>query len=248
MITKSKIFVVLLLFAVVGFFLFRVVEERAERRRMIADRMTMQYGALMVGVAVASPYGMAPMSFNVALMSEIAGRLALRPAFFNTPWDRIFDELDSGIYDAVIPSVPVAPQAARNFTRPYVANPLVMVLLNDSPLAAASPAELDGFAVAFPAYDQAQYSFAELAQGRLDAVVTHFLAAHRFVAPADSPFVIAWKSPEPDLFALGIETGNDRLAGAVNGALQAMFADGTMLRISMEIFGVDMVTQAREAW
>ncbi|MCL2381518.1 MAG: hypothetical protein FWC64_07975 [Treponema sp.] len=39
-----------------------------------------------------------------------------------------------------------------------------------------------------------------------------------------------------------------RLTGAVNRALEDMFEDGTMRRISLDALGMDAVTQARQAW
>ena len=110
MITKSKIIVLAVLFAVLVFFILRVVEERAERQRMIADRITMRYGALMAGIAADSPYGEIPIAFATAVAGEIAARLGLRPAFFHSSWDAIFDEFDTGIYDIIIYVPPAAPR------------------------------------------------------------------------------------------------------------------------------------------
>jgi len=122
MITKSKIIVVALLFVVTVFFIQSVVEERAERRRMIADRITMRYGALMAGIAVDSPYGVTSLEFTMAVTAEIASRLGLRPAFFHSSWDNIFAEFETGIYDIIIYVPPAAPYNALS----------VMIPLRDS--------------------------------------------------------------------------------------------------------------------
>ena len=165
--------------AVAGFFAWFVIDERIERSRMAAERMTLRYGVLMVGFASGyAPYGIESDDFNLAIISELAARLGLRPAFFVASGDRIFADLDSGIYDIIMPSVPLTPerQAAHKFSKPHIGN----------------------------------------AAG--------------------------------DLFAIAAQKGNDRLRAAINGALADMFNDGTMLKISMDAFGIDLVTLAREQW
>ena len=277
MITKSKVIVVAVIFALAVFIVLFLAEERVARNRREAARITIRHGVMLVGMdsrytpmEYLRPYGITPMSFNVALGSEIAARLGLRVIFSTSPWDRIFDEFDTGIYDIILSSVTITPQrqAAYNFSRPYLANPIVMVTRKGSP--AASPMEASGLNIAFQAdttaesfmerlaagglghiprrHDQVARSFAELEQGRLDAVITDLLVARHFLAPADSPFEIAWKSPEPPLFAIALKKGNDRLAEAINRALENMFNDGTMFRLSMDTLGMDLVTQARQAW
>jgi len=183
MITKSKVVVVAILFVVLALFAVFVADERIERNRMATQRITMRYGALMIGLGAGStPYGITPVDFNMAMGSELAARLGLRPAFFTSPWERIFVEFDTGIYDIVISSVPITPQrqAVFGFSKPYMATNTLTV--------------------------------------------------------------------EPALFGIVIKKENDRLTEAVNRALEDMFNDGTILRISMDTLGEDLVTQARQAW
>jgi polar amino acid transport system substrate-binding protein len=42
-----------------------------------------------------------------------------------------------------------------------------------------------------------------------------------------------------------MKKGNDALTQAIDKALDELFTDGTMLRISQSIFGMDLVTAAR---
>ena len=53
---------------------------------------------------------------------------------------------------------------------------------------------------------------------------------------------------QPDLFGIILQKGNDRLTEAINRVLEDMFNDGTALRLSLNFFGMDLVTQARQAW
>jgi polar amino acid transport system substrate-binding protein len=43
-----------------------------------------------------------------------------------------------------------------------------------------------------------------------------------------------------------MKKGNDALTTAINRALDELFADGTMRRISQDVFGMDLVTAARQ--
>jgi polar amino acid transport system substrate-binding protein len=49
-----------------------------------------------------------------------------------------------------------------------------------------------------------------------------------------------------EVFAICLKKGNDALTEAIDRALDELFADGTMLRLSQEIFNIDMVTAARK--
>ena len=257
MITKPKIIVLAIFLAVVGLLAWLLVDDHLRWYRREARRITIRYGFLVAGIdsgytpaGYFKPYRSMLMDFNIAMGSEIAARLGMRVAFITSSQDGIFSGLDEDRYDIIIPSVPITPerQAAHTFTSPYLANPLVMVTLKNSPL--RSPAEVAGEALSYipRRHDQVYSSFAELELGRIDAVITDIFAASYFIARADSPFEIAWKSPDPDLFGIFLKKGNDRLAEAINRALEDMFYDGTMLRISMATFGIDIVTQARYNW
>ena len=97
-------------------------------------------------------------------------------------------------------------------------------------------------------YDQVIRCFDELRLGRVHAIITDLLVAYDYIAPADSPFEIVWRSDEPEVFGICLKKDNDALTEAFNKALEELFEDGTMLRISYDIFGMDMVTQARQQW
>jgi ABC-type amino acid transport substrate-binding protein len=43
-----------------------------------------------------------------------------------------------------------------------------------------------------------------------------------------------------------MKKGNDALTTAINGAIDSLFADGTMQRISNQIFGMDLASVVRK--
>ena len=249
------------------------------RRREPAG-MTIRPGVLTVGVDISyppmeffGPDGVTPMGFNIEMAKIIAERLGLRHEFVNSSWEGIFAGLDTNRWDAIISSVTIteARKERHNFSKPYIANTLALVLLKDTTVRARTPEELAGLDVAFQGattadfymvalaertglnfnlrrYDTIMRCFDELRLGRVDAIITDLLVAYDYIAPADSPFEIVWRSTEPEVFGICIRKGNDALTQAIDGVLEGMFADGTMLRLSYDTFGMDMVTQARQQW
>jgi polar amino acid transport system substrate-binding protein len=215
--------------------------------------------------------GITPIGFDVVMAKALAEKMGLKVNFIDTAWDGIFAGVDTGKYDCIISSVTVteARNAAHNFTKPYVGNAMALVLLKGSDIKAKNPSELTGLGVAYQEettadffmanlaaqglqfipyeYDKVMYCFEELELGRVDAIVTDSLVAVDYVAPADSPFELVWQGEADEVFGICLKKGNDALTAELDKALDALFADGTMLRISKEIFGgVDMVSAARQ--
>jgi polar amino acid transport system substrate-binding protein len=215
--------------------------------------------------------GVTPIGFDVALGKALAEKLGLKVKFIDTAWDGIFAGVQTGKYDAIMSAVTItdARIAAHNFTKPYVGNAMALVLLKNSAIKARNPTELTGLSVAYQAettadfymadlaekglkftpyeYDKVMNCFDELLLGRVDTIVTDSLVAVDYVAAADSPFEIVWQGDADEVFGVCLKKGNDALTAELDKALDALFADGTILRISREIFvGIDMVSAARK--
>jgi len=243
--------------------------------------LTIREGVLSIGMDIGYPPmeyygtdGSTPFGFDIEMGKAIASKLNLQPEFINTAWDGIFAGVETNRYDIIISSVTItdARLQAHNFSKPYIANTLAMVVLKNKPAPARTPEETAGLNVAFQAdttadfymeelaantglryiprrYDQVLHCFSELEMGRVDLIVTDLLVAYEYIARPNSPFEIVWRSPEPEVFGICIKRGNDGLTAAIDNALTELFNDGTMLRISSEIFsGMDLVTEARQQW
>jgi polar amino acid transport system substrate-binding protein len=94
-------------------------------------------------------------------------------------------------------------------------------------------------------YDKVINCFDELKLGRVDAIICDSLVAFDYIAPSDSPFEIVWQGQADEKFGICLKKGNDALTSAIDGALDALFADGTMMKISTDVFKMDMVSAAR---
>jgi len=217
--------------------------------------------------------GKTPIGFDVDMGKAIAAKLGVRADFVDVAWDGIFAGVDTSRYDTIMSSVTIteARQRAHNFSKPYFVNTLAMVLLKNSPISARSPEECAGLNVAFQAdttadfymqdleeeglrfsprrYEKVMHCFDELKLGRVDVILTDLPVAIDYVAPADSPFVIVWENPEPEIFGICMKKGNNALTDAINKALEELFADGTMSAICKKhLLGDDPVVKARRLW
>ncbi|MFP3090182.1 ABC transporter substrate-binding protein [Treponema sp. TIM-1] len=209
--------------------------------------------------------------FDVQMARAIAAKLGLEVEFIDTAWDGIFAGVDTGKYDCIMSAVTITEErlAKNNFTKPYIGNAQALVLLKGSSIKARRPEDLNGLGVAYQAettsdiymaqlqqsqglqftpyeYDKVINCFDELKLGRVDAIVCDSLVAFDYIAPADSPFEIVWQGQADEKFGICLKKGNDALTAAIDKALDELFADGTMLKISQEIFKMDMVSAARK--
>ncbi|MDR1219496.1 MAG: ABC transporter substrate-binding protein [Treponema sp.] len=214
--------------------------------------------------------GKTPIGFDVSMAKAIAAKLGLRVEFVDTAWDGIFAGVDTRKYDCIMSAVTVTPerQAVYNFTKPYIGNAQALVLRKDATITAAKPEELGGLRVAYQAettsdiymtklaqgglafepyeYDKVLNCFDDLRLGRVDAIVCDSLVAFDYIAPANSPFKLVWQGEADEVFAICFKKGNDQLTNAVDQALDALFADGTIFKISQDVFKMDMVSSARK--
>jgi len=238
--------------------------------------ITIKPGVLMVGMEIGYPPmeymaedGKTPIGFDVEMAKAIAGKMGLKVEFVDTAWDGIFAGVDTTKYDCIMSSVTITParQNAHNFSIPYIENTLAIVLLKNSKIDVKSPSDLAGLGVAYQEettsdfymeqladgglkftpyeYDKVMYCFDEMVLGRVDAIMTDLLVAYEYVARDNSPFTIVWQGAE-EQFGICMKKGNNALTEGINKALDELFRDGTMLKISKDIFGMDLVTAVRQ--
>jgi polar amino acid transport system substrate-binding protein len=237
--------------------------------------LTIKKGVLMVGMEIGYPPmeymaddGKTPIGFDVEFSKALAKKMHLEVEFVDTAWDGIFAGVNTIKYDCIISSVTIneARQAAHNFSKPYIQNTLAIVLPKNSRHSVRSPLDLAGLGVAYQEettaddymtelaeqgmrftpyeYDKVMYCFDELRLGRVDVIITDLLVAYEYIARSET-FEIVWQGGEEE-FGICMRKGNDALTTAVNKALDELFADGTMLRISRETFnGMDLVSAVR---
>jgi polar amino acid transport system substrate-binding protein len=237
--------------------------------------LTLKKGVLTVGMEIGyppmeylGPDGKTPVGFDVEMAKALAAKMGLQVEFIDTAWDGIFAGVETSKYDCIMSSVTIndARLAVHNFSKPYIQNTLAIVLPKGSSLNVRSPQDLAGLGVAYQEettsddymtalgeagmrftpyeYDKVMYCFDEMRLGRVDAIMTDLLVAYEYIGQANSPFEIVWQGGD-EQFGICMKKGNDALTEAINNALDELFNDGTMRRISNDIFGMDMVSAVR---
>jgi polar amino acid transport system substrate-binding protein len=234
--------------------------------------LTIKNGILMVGIEIGYPPmeylaedGITPIGFTIDLINALAARMGLTVELIDTAWDGIFAGVDTRRYDCIISSVTITAERLEryNFSKPYIQTTLGIVMPRNSKHTVRSPQDLEGLGVAYQnkttseffirdlvvgglrvtpyEYDKVMSCFDELRLGRVDAIVTDLLVASEYIGRSDF-FEVVWQGGDEE-FGICMRLGNDALTEAINNALDELFEDGTMLRISQQTFnGLDLVT------
>jgi len=216
------------------------------------------------------PDGKTPVGLDVEMGKAIADKMGLAVEYVDTAWDGIFAGVETNRYDCIMSSVTITPErlAAHNFSKPYIGNSIAIVTLKNSAVKPRSPQELNGLGVSYQAettskffmaklaedglkyipfeYDKVMNCFDELLLGRVDVIVTDSVVALDYTTVPNSRFEMTWLGEPDEFFGICIKKGNDALTEAIDKALDELFEDGTMRRISMNNLNVDMVSAVRQ--
>jgi polar amino acid transport system substrate-binding protein len=214
--------------------------------------------------------GKTPIGFDVELGKALAAKMGLKFEFVDTAWDGIFAGVDTQKYDCIISSVTYTEERAANFnfTKPYVANSQLLVVRKDSPVKPKSLAEVKGLRLTYQAettsdtlatdwiastgtsldvyeYDKVMNCFDELTLGRVDVILVDSVVAAEYLSRPNNPYEITAEVSNDEVLAVCLKKGNQALTDALNQALDALWADGTLKKISQDVFGADVVTSVR---
>jgi polar amino acid transport system substrate-binding protein len=214
--------------------------------------------------------GKTPVGFDVQMAKALGQKLGLEVKFIDTAWDGIFAGVTKGDYDCIISGSTITDErlAAHNFSKPYIGTAQVIARFKGAPGTVNRPEDLAGLQVGYQEettsdifmakhaeqglkftpreYPSVMNAFDEMKLGRIDAVVGDGPVVAFFVAPADSPFEVVWQGEADEYFGVCMKKGNDALTAAIDKALDELFADGTMVKISMDVFNADMVSNLRK--
>jgi polar amino acid transport system substrate-binding protein len=214
--------------------------------------------------------GKTPIGFDVELAKAIAAKLGYGVEFVDTAWDGIFAGVSAGEYDCIISSVTYTGERAANynFTKPYVANSQLLVVRNDSKVKPKTLQEVVGLRLTYQAettsdtlatewiasnnakievfeYDKVMNCFDELNLGRVDVILVDSVVAADYLAKPGNPYEITAEVSNDEVLAICLKKGNDALTDVLNKALDDLYADGTLKRISQSVFGTDVVSSVR---
>lgn len=203
--------------------------------------------------------------FDIDIMNALCAQMKAQCTIENAPFDSLIPSLQIGKYDAIIASLAITPQREKvvAFTAPYYVNPVSVVAKKGSQLT-LELASLKGKTIGvqgdttFYQYLKAKYgkaikintyksqesAFADLTNGRVDAVM------------GDTPLIAAWlkdKQHDKDYAYVGapiedatyfgtgngiaVKKGNAKLVQQLNEALSSIKQNGQYQKITQKWFG-----------
>lgn len=208
------------------------------------------------------PYGYVDESgnyvgFDLDLAAEVCNRLGLEVVYQPIDWDSKDMELESGAIDCIWNGFTMSEERldAYTWSEPYVDNSQVVVVSADSGISSLTDlagkvvcVQADSSALeALESEEQAELrsSFADLMQvpeyntafmnlesGAVDAVAMDVGVAKYQIESRNANLVILDEKLVSELYGVGFKKGNDELRNKVQGALDEMAADGTLLEIA----------------
>ena len=197
--------------------------------------------------------------YDVEVARAVGKQLGVDVRFEETQWDAIFAGLEASRFDMIANQVSITPKRQQTylFSSPYTVSTGVIVVRDDED-SITSFASLAGKATAQSLtsnwYSLAQSSGANvqgvegwaqavalLQQKRVDATINDKLTFLDYKKQTGAAGLkIAAQTDEKSLSAFAFRKSDTSLTDAVDQALNALAADGTLARISTEFFGEDV--------
>jgi polar amino acid transport system substrate-binding protein len=186
--------------------------------------------------------------FDIDLMNAAAKAGGFEVEFKNTAWDGIFAGLEGGKYDAVMSSVTITDERKQtmDFSVPYINAGQILVVKNAvsgveklADLAGKTAAAQIGTTGAFEIdkvpdvkkkeYDEIGLAFADLANGRVDAVVCDTPVAAQYALQNDEykgTLKIVGLPFTEEYYGVAVKKGNKKVLDAINKGLKKVLDAG----------------------
>jgi polar amino acid transport system substrate-binding protein len=203
--------------------------------------------------------------FDIDIANALCAQMKAQCEIVTQDWDGMIPALQAGKFDAIIASMSITEERKKqiSFTNKYYVTPLSVVALKDSSLSTTDPAAYSGKTVGaqasttqatyadevygkagaeaklYPSQDEAM---ADLANGRLDAVV-----ADKFVlvdwmdkTGKDCCKMVGDIEGTNAPAGIGVRQADNELREKLNAAIDAIVADGTYGKIVQKYFTFDI--------
>lgn len=206
--------------------------------------------------------------FDVDVGTEVAKRLGMKAQFISNDWAGIFLALESNKFDVIISSISRTDERMAKYamTRPYVANAQVIVVPADN-TTIVEPKDLAGKNVGvqigttadescaeylkttkftLKQYDQVIQPFSDMKAGRIDAIVVDEVVARYYVKKEPKSYKVSSARLTNEPIGICFAKNNTELRDKAQKALDEMFADGTMKKLSEKWFGEDLTGNVKD--
>lgn len=201
--------------------------------------------------------------FDVEVARAIAEKLGVEADFVECPWESIFLGIDSKMYDIAANGVEITEDRSEkyDFSVPYAYLRTALIVRGDNEEIAAFE-DLDGrrtansagstYALLAESYGATTDTVSTLAQtldlvlaGRVDATLNAELSFYDYMKEhPDANLKIVALSEEASQVAIPVRKGDENAAflAAIDEAIEALRADGTLKEISERYFDIDITS------
>ncbi len=203
--------------------------------------------------------------FDIDLAKEVAARLGVKFRAQPINWDSKEQELATGNIDCIWNGLTITEERknALSFSKPYLKNAQILVVRKDSGI--KNLADLAGKTIGLQAGSSAADALEEAASfkssvksviefkdnimalndleiGGVDGVVMDLIVANYAISTSGKPFTVLEEGLSPEEYGIAFRKNDVKLTNAVQEALEAMYADGTVEKISTKWFGSDITS------
>lgn len=189
---------------------------------------------------------------DMAIAKQIAEENGMTAAIENMEFDSLLVALQNGQIDAVIAGMTVTEERLEevDFSIPYYTATQVMIVRQDSDIAAASDIAdkkicvvqgytgevwVSDMGYPYEAFEKGAEAVLELVNGMCDVVVIDSATARKYVSDNEGLKIIedlaAFESEE---YAIAVQKGNIELLDMLNNAIETKLADGTISELSAQ--------------
>lgn len=201
--------------------------------------------------------------FDIDYARAAAEKMGKEVTFQPIDWSAKESELNSGRIDMIWNGYTITDERKEKvlFTKPYLENSQVVVVLADSTLTklqdlAGKEVGLQSLSSAADAleanpvkaslkgvseYTDNVLALTDLKSGRVDGVVIDEVVARYYIAKEPDTYKLMDESLAPEQYGIGIKKGNEALLNELQKALDELSSNGTAADISTKWFGENKV-------
>ena len=201
--------------------------------------------------------------YDVEVSRAIAEKLGVEPEYVESDWDSLFAGLDAGRYDLVCNGVEVTEERAKtyDFTTPYGYIHTALAVRKDNEdiksfedlagkTTANSPASTymelaESYGATVQGIDTLEETIQLLTDGRIDATLNADVSFYDYLnVHPDANFKLVAQTEEASHVAIPVLKSDDTsFLDALNSAIEALRADGTLKELSEKYFGEDISSE-----
>ena len=201
--------------------------------------------------------------YDVEVSRAIAEKLGVEPEYVESDWDSLFAGLDAGRYDIVCNGVEVTEERAKTyaFTTPYGYIHTALAVRKDNEeihsfedlkgkttansLASTYMELAESYGATVQGIDTLEETIQLLTAGRIDATLNADVSFYDYLnVHPDADFKLVAQTAEASHVAIPVLKSEDTAyLDALNAAIEALRADGTLKALSEKYFGQDISSE-----